>query len=237
MSDPCLADFVVKAPVIFVPGEACDERIFHFLRQSLTVENSAFVPLQWATDSAQMSMLCEDRLHYFTDKVHLVGFALGGYVAAQTAILHPARVASLTLINASVGKVTQAEMAFRKQKVANLTSGNSAKILATDELSSDIPQWLSQMEQDIGLATLAGQYGATKSRKNLLPQLAKQRFPVYSINGQQDPLQAERREQFASLGSAANSTLIKQGGAYLPLEQPQSLAKQLGLILRGNNSV
>ncbi|MEP2603568.1 MAG: alpha/beta hydrolase, partial [Paraglaciecola sp.] len=54
----------------------------------MNIPKRAFVPLQWAQNLDQMRMLSADRLDYFDEPVHLVGFSMGAYIAALTALEH-----------------------------------------------------------------------------------------------------------------------------------------------------
>ena len=70
--------YQISQPAVFFPGTLCDERVFNPCWRHLDIPMRAFVPLQWAEDLAQMKMLSADRLAYFEQPVHLVGYSMGG---------------------------------------------------------------------------------------------------------------------------------------------------------------
>ena len=74
----------VQHPVLFFPGTLCDERIFMPLWQALPAHQRRYVPLQWAASLDDMLALSKDRL-LEGEKVHLVGYSMGGYGAVITA--------------------------------------------------------------------------------------------------------------------------------------------------------
>lgn len=229
--------YQINQPVVFFPGALCDERIFNPCWQHLDIPMRAFVPLQWAEDLAQMKMLSADRLAYFEQPVHLVGFSMGGYIAALTAIENQSGIASLTLISSAGGELPKDEIQQRQQLLKLIKSkrysGMTEKRLKSffHESHHQQNKYLSvvkQMEQDLGAGVLSAQISATQSRKNLLPALAKCSFPIHIISGKQDNLWSES-SVFAMHKQLANSdlTIVDNAGHMLPIEQSKLLAEYL----------
>lgn len=227
----------IEQPVVFFPGTLCDERIFADCWARLDIPMRAFAPLQWAEDLAQMKMLSEDRLDYFEQPVHLVGFSLGGYIAALTAIENPQRVASLTVIANTCNVLPEAELQARKltlkliknKQYGGMTSKLISKLFHTDNAqNSEYQNTIKQMEQDLGSAVLAVQYQATQARKNLLPALAKAKFPINFITGEQDHLFSPDTLNSMKKSVPNSCTQIIAGaGHMLSIEQPALLAQFL----------
>lgn len=197
----------------------------------------AFVPLQWAEDLAQMKMLSTDRLDYFEQPVHLVGYSMGGYVAALTALENKSRIASLTLISSACDELPKVEIEQRRQlltliKAKKYTGMTEKRLLSFFHSShhqhSEYLNIVKQMEQDLGPAVLASQIQATQPRKNLVPALAKCAFPIHLVAGEQDNLLSQPALQ-AIHKQLPNSdiTLIENAGHMLPIEQPKALAEYL----------
>lgn len=229
--------YQLDQPVVFFPGTLCDERIFNACWQYLDIPMRAFVPLQWAEDLAQMKMLSADRLAYFEQPVHLVGYSMGGYIAALTAIENKNCIASLTLIGSACDELPKDEIQQRQQLLKLIKNkqytGMTDKRLKrffhdSHHQHNEYLNTVKQMEQDLGGAVLAAQIGATQPRKNLLPSLAKCRFPIHLVSGEQDNLVNEST-MLAMHKHLANSdmTLIKNAGHMLPIEQSRLLAEYL----------
>lgn len=227
----------ISQPVVFLPGTLCDERIFMPCWQYLDVPYQAYVPLQWADDLNQMLALGHDRLAYFDEPVHLVGYSMGGYLAALIALEAPAKIASLTLIGNTAQALPDSELTQRKNLLAALKQakfkGMSDKQITTmlhkdNRQNQALIALIREMEQDLGMATLSSQLSATSQRKNLIPQLAQCQFKIRFITGEQDHLASEQQLQVAQQQIKNSSvTIITIAGHMLPIEQPKQLADYL----------
>ena len=102
-------------PTLFIPGTLCDERIWQPLWHIIAdnMPNRTYVPVQWANDLNQMLTLTNDRINQYDQKVHLVGYSMGAYIASLAA-LATNKVAKLTLIGYSPNGLSDQEMNQRK---------------------------------------------------------------------------------------------------------------------------
>lgn len=229
--------YEINQPVVFFPGTLCDERVFASCWQYLDIPKRAFVPLQWAEDLVQMKMLSTDRLAYFEQPVHLVGFSMGGYIAALTALENQSDIASLTLIASACDELPKVEIQQRQQLLKSIKNKQYTAMTKKGLYSffhdihhtrSEYLDIVKQMERDLGVAVLSAQISATESRKNLLPALAKCAFPIHLINGEQDNLVSE--STFVAMHKQlpnSDRRLIENAGHMLPIEQSKVLAEYL----------
>jgi pimeloyl-ACP methyl ester carboxylesterase len=220
-------------PVLFFPGTLCDERIFLPLWKSLSIAQRRYVPLQWAATKDDMLALSKDRV-LPNEKVHLVGYSMGGYIAALFASMVPQQVASITLIGYSPLGLSTDEITKRKQLVTMLKKG---------QFKTDNPAYLSRfvhpsrmndesvigvvkaMANDLGKNTLLNHTQATTPRENTTAVLAKINAPVTFIAAQQDniaPLNDIQRA--AKQIPCATLHEFENTGHMIPLEQTAQLA-------------
>jgi pimeloyl-ACP methyl ester carboxylesterase len=229
--------YQISQPVVFFPGTLCDERVFNACWQHLDIPMRAFVPLQWAEDLAQMKMLSADRLAYFEQPVHLVGFSMGGYIAALTAIENQSRIASLTLISSASDELPREEVLQRIQllkliknkRYSGMTDKGLKRVFhESHHQKIEFLNIVKQMEQDLGAGILSTQIAATQSRKNLIPALSKCSFPIHIIWGEQDNFVSEATI-IAMHQQLTNSdmAIFEKAGHMLPIEQSSQLAEYL----------
>jgi pimeloyl-ACP methyl ester carboxylesterase len=231
----------ITQPVVFLPGTLCDERIFMPCWHYLDIPYQAYVPLQWADDLEQMLALGSDRLDYFDQAVHLVGFSMGGYLAALIALQIPSKVASITLIGNTCQALPEAELIQRKNlvtaikqaKFKGMSDSQITNMLhPANRHNNAIIKIIREMEQDLGTATLNSQIKATSERKNLLSQLAQASFKCHFIAGEQDYLAPAAQLHIAQQQIPDSSlNIIAKAGHLLPLEQAKSLAEVLASAL------
>jgi pimeloyl-ACP methyl ester carboxylesterase len=232
----------IKTPVVFFPGTLCDERIFMPLWLALNangnlMESKAFVPLQWADDLEQMLALSEDRLAYFPSKVHLVGFSMGGYIAALVALANPEKVASLTLLSSTGAALASQDLAQRKlllgaiknKQYKGMTQSYIEFMLHTKNHENGlIAALIKEMADDLGPAVLAAQTNATANRQDLIKKLSKQNFTTYFVVGEQDNIATVTQiNDIAASAASLHKEVIVGAGHMLPLEQTDLLANYL----------
>jgi len=229
----------IKTPLIFFPGTLCDERIFIPLWKALnskgnSLENKAYVPLQWADDLTQMLALSEDRLAYFPEKVHLLGYSMGGYIAALTALANPDKVASLTLIASTATALADEELQGRKL-VLNVIKNKQYKGMAQSRIdfmlhsgnqeNKEIVLLIKEMADDLGPSVLAAQTNATSNRQDLINQLSRQQFNTYFLVGEQDKIATVQEiAEIAARAQTFQKEVFANAGHMLPLEQTDALA-------------
>lgn len=232
----------VQHPVLFFPGTLCDERIYLPLWRKLNIAQRRYVPLQWAASLEEMLALSEDRI-LENEKVHLVGYSMGGFIAALVAQRNPANIASVTLIGYNPEGLSKEEIAKRKQLTAMLQQGNFkpdndaylSRFVHPSRLEDDnVIGVIKSMAQDLGKTTLLNHTLATTPRESTVKALAEINAPVTFITAEQDAIAPAQAIQHLkrSLPKAAFH-VISEAGHTLVLEQTEAvasiIAKQIGV--------
>lgn len=224
----------ISTPVLFLPGTQCDERLWLPLWRLLDLEDRRYVPLQWAETLEQMLSLADYGAE--GDRVHLVGFSMGGFIASRFALDNPQQVASLTLIGFDGAGLSQQEQALRQQLVAQLDKGRFKPMTEArlDQMVGQGPngqgarETVREMEQDLGGSVLKYHLLAASARPDLRPALAKASFPVNIIAAKDDQLASlAKLEAMHQALPKSRLLVLENSGHMLPLEQPEALAELL----------
>jgi pimeloyl-ACP methyl ester carboxylesterase len=225
-----------SAPVLFLPGTLCDERVWLPVWQRMKISQRRYVPLQWAATKDDMLALTSDRVIQ-DEKVHLVGYSMGGYIAALWASQNMEHVASITLIGYDAKGLSTEEIARRKQMVTMLSNGdfkpeNSAYfarfVHPTHQENADVMGVVQSMAEDLGKNTLLAHTQATTPREDFVKALVKSKVPVNIIAATDDEI-----VPFASLQTMADSIpsaniyKVENAGHMMLMEQPEKLATLL----------
>lgn len=224
-----------STPVVFLPGTLCDERVWLPLWKQLADINRRYVPLQWATSLDDMLALTADRIE--GEKVHLVGYSMGGFIATLYAIKHSQNIASLTLIGYDPAGLGQAELKRREQITsqkppARFNPHSAAFIqhfIHPDFLQSDsVVSSLTDMASDLGMATLKAQTQATTQRPSMLNALKDAPFPVHVIGASGDNVvpETDLRRSIDCI-SPSSHHIIDGAGHMMLLEKPDEVAALL----------
>ncbi len=183
----------------------------------------------------------EDLLHVLDqlnmEKVHIVGYSMGGRIAITLASLFPNRVASLLLESTTPGLRSKEDRLARRQSDAQL-----AKKIEKDGLSAFVDYWerlplfashlnledsikkaLRQerlSHQAIGLAnSLRGMgTGSMISRWEYLTQF---QFPVHIITGELDQKFIAIAQQMVEMNPLFQHTVVEGAGHCVHLDKPE----------------
>lgn len=207
------------------------------LWQRMSLLQRSYVPLQWADSIAQMVALTEDRISSFEQKVHLVGFSMGGYIASVCACQSAEKIASLTLIGYNPQGLSDEETRQRNSLLKSLKpkaklTMNSARLgqfLTPDELKDALyTQPILDMESDLGNAVLKAHIQATTPRKDMTSALVSAPFPVNFITAQQDKIaDCEAIAKVSSRCIASTHLNLENTAHMMLLSQPENIAQHI----------
>lgn len=226
----------LTTPVLFLPGTLCDERVWLPVWRNLNLAQRRYVPLQWATSLEDMMALTGDRV-LGNEKVHLVGYSMGGYIAARYALANPSQVASLTLLGFDPRGLANDEIARRKQLVEALNKGQFSptaksfieRFVHPDYLhSEDVANVVVDMATDLGKNTLLAHTKATTPRDDLTAKLKQAPFSVNMLGASEDAVAPKGDLARASDEvSATNTAFIQTSAHMMLLEQPEKVARHI----------
>ena len=161
--------------------------------------------------------------HFGVAKGHLLGLSMGGRIAMRTALLHPDRVATLTLVDTHEGFAAfsaEQRRAFVDSRRAPLLAGKEPADIADPVARSLIgphasPEHLEELRRSIAALhkdSYIKSLEATVAQVDL-GDIGAIRAPAHFIVGADDPLTppAMHHEMAAKLGGAPVSVLPRAG--------------------------
>jgi pimeloyl-ACP methyl ester carboxylesterase len=160
------------------------------------------------------------------ERVHLVGYSLGGWIAAEMAVFHPRRLASLTLITPAglrVPGAPQGDLFAMDPEVLFTTffndPANAAQILPDFESLDEIEHQYGEM------ATLARLAWNPRFDPKLERRLARIQAPALVVKAEDDRMiPGEVADRYAELIADVRVETVPGTGHALIVEQPEKTA-------------
>jgi pimeloyl-ACP methyl ester carboxylesterase len=226
----------VKEKIYLIPGLMTDERLWSRLKPFLQNEYElVHVPIPHTEDFDEIIDILFNLFE--EEKVNLLGFSLGGYIASYFAITYPNRVNRLFTVASTPGSSNEAEIERRKEKFAIIEkegfvglSYEKAVSLVEEQNQNDLEliKIIQDMFMDLGKETFITQLTSTFYRKDLYEELINMSIPIwfyYSINDRLLNQQSIKR----LLETKHNIKLISREGTShnIPLEVPQLLSNEI----------
>ncbi len=160
--------------------------------------------------------------------VHLVGYSMGGRLALQYAIRHPARIASLHLLSAHLGLATALERSARRER--DELWAHKLRTLPIDDF---LQQWYDQPL----FRTRELNMHAFERRRRQTPELLAAALQAYSLSHQSDLatqlpsgtslLVGEHDLAYRAFYRAHPHTVIESASHAAHLENPLAVAKAI----------
>lgn len=223
-------------PTLFLPGTLCDERLWLPTWQLMPQLQRRYVPLQWANTIDDMLHLTSDRI-LDGEKVNVVGFSLGGHIAALWATQNPDKVASLVLLNYSPFGLDKSEIQRRKSLVSAINkkqyradADHAIKpyFHPQNQSNTSLVNLVKEMASDLGSSTLLAQIQATTPREATIDKLRKLSCPVHFVGGDKDHLvPTEILERSHQNIPNSRVKIFADSGHMTPLEQTSALVSYL----------
>lgn len=236
---------VAQIPLYFLPGTQCDEQLWqqvfellpkHFIPHDITLPHGN-TPLEI------VHALHQQFAHQQTKPINLIGFSLGGYLAALYASCYPDNLQKLLILANAPHSLPEHEIRLREQTLSYITThgykGMPRKrieqLLANaNKHNADIIDKISAMDKRGGQAMLTQQLTSTSQRINLVPQLSTLPFDIKFVVGEEDNLvNIDTLKQDLALGGSDSQSknvaldIIEHCGHMSPLESPQAVAQHI----------
>lgn len=222
----------------------CDRRLWHSFIAALDLLRPNYFDYHFINIAQKPTIdkILEDiKQQLPSEKVNLLGFSLGGYLASAFALKYSKTIDNLFVVSNMPCALPDKEIKERSRAVAwikrNGYSGIPQKrILALLDKSThknkEIIALIKDMDNSLGAEVLLHQLLATTKRKDIFKQLSQLPLKKYFCVGQNDHLvSVDALTDLQLIDKKMELSIIENTGHMLPLEKPQELAQWLSSIL------
>ena len=224
----------MKAKLYLIPGTMCNARLWSELSAYLHHYELVHMAIPSGGGTEQLVEQLASALP--AQKVALLGFSAGAYLASLLTLHYPEKVEKLMLVSNSPCPLSANELALRQHNLQLINrygyKGISLKkaeamidpSLHSPAVAHHLVSIIRQMDTELGEEVLKAQLLGTSERKDLKNELLKIKQPLCFVYSEQDPLiNVSWMQDFASHSQAVIHR-VAGSGHMLPLEQPQVLS-------------
>lgn len=226
----------VKEKIYLIPGLMTDERLWSRIKPLLENDYELIhIPIPHTEDFDEIIDILDKQFSNDSEeKVNLLGFSLGGYIASYYAITYPNRLNRLLMVAATPGSSSEAEIERRKEKFTVIEkegfkglSYDKAKSLVEkkNKDDSELIKIIQDMFIDLGKERFITQLTSTFYRKDLFADLVNLDLPIWFYYSEDDRLLSPNALD-RLLNNEHNMKLISRVGTShnIPLEVPDLLS-------------
>lgn len=226
----------MKEKIYFIPGLMTDIRLWS---KALPLLKDDFeiihIPIPSSTDFDEIVDILNKE--FKEDKINILGFSLGGYIASYFTCKYPQRVKRLFTVAATPGTTSKVELERREKKLVDFENSSEfglelekAIMLLEEQNQSDLSlaQTMVDMFNDLGRDTFITQLKSTFNRVDLFDKLKDKTIPMHMLYSSNDRLlDLEALDKLHN--QKHNIKLIKRDGTShnIPLEFPELFASSV----------
>ncbi|MDX4037889.1 alpha/beta fold hydrolase [Aliarcobacter skirrowii] len=226
----------MREKIYFIPGLMTDIRLWS---KALPLLKDDFeiihIPIPSSTDFDEIVDILNKE--FKEDKINILGFSLGGYIASYFTCKYPQRVKRLFTVAATPGTTSKVELERREKKLVDFENSSEfgldiekAIMLLEEQNQNDLSlaQTMVDMFNDLGRDTFITQLKSTFNRVDLFDCLKNKTIPMYMLYSSNDRLlDLEALDKLHN--QKHNIKLIKRDGTShnIPLEFPELFANSI----------
>ena len=227
---------MIKEKIYLIPGLMTDHRLWSRLIPILQDEYElVHIPIPHSQDFDEIIDILFNT--FKEEKINLLGFSLGGYIASYFAITYPNRVNRLFTVAATPGNSTEAEIERRKEKFVAIEkngfvglSYEKAKSLLEKKNQNDVEliKIIQDMFIDLGKERFISQLTSTFYRKDLFEDLTNLDIPIWFFYSVNDRLLNQEAVKNLLLDNHNMNVISRDGTSHnIPLEEPELLSSYI----------
>jgi pimeloyl-ACP methyl ester carboxylesterase len=225
----------VSKKLYLIAGTMCNEKLWTELRPYL--DSSLELVYLDIPRGKNFDELADYYNNTFgSEKVSLIGFSLGGYIATYFSMLFPERVEKLFVISNSPTSLSLDEMNQRVDTLKlveiyaykGLSRKKAADLLDPKKQTDRLIDLILGMGRDLGEDEFMSQYQYTSERVDLSPAISRFLFHTHFYYSDDDQrVSSQWFNELKVLGPQLSVINTSGSGHMLPLEKPQELANYI----------
>ena len=224
----------MKEKIYLIPGLMTDNRLWSRIIPLL--ENDYELVHTSIPHSEDFDEIIDILFNEFKEeKVNILGFSLGGYIASYFAITYPNKVNRLFTVAATPGNSTEAEIERRKEKFVAIEkegfvglSYEKAKSLLEKQNDEESIKIIQDMFMDLGKESFISQLTSTFYRKDLFEDLINLSIPIWFFYSKNDRLLNQEAIKKLLLDNHNMNIISREGTSHnIPLEVPELLSNEI----------
>ena len=223
-----------KEKIYLIPGLMTDERLWHRLEPHLQEEYELIhTPIPAHENFDEIIEHIDAQIP--CDKINLLGFSLGGYIASYYAIKKPQKVNRLFLVGSTPSATEQKDIKRRESKLQEARNNKftrlsleKARELLEQKEDEKLAHIMKDMFNDLGHHHFVPQLASTLNRVDLYEDLKTLQMPIKFFYSKED-----RLLNHSSLEALENSKhpfklVCREGNSHnIPLEVPEDLSTHI----------
>ncbi|RBQ29225.1 alpha/beta fold hydrolase [Aliarcobacter vitoriensis] len=225
-----------KEKIYFIPGLMTDIRLW---KKVIPLLENRFeiihTPIPNSTNFDEIVEILSN--NFKEEKINILGFSLGGYIASYFTCKFPQKVKKLFTVSATPGTTSKEELARRELKIEAFKNSHEfgldrEKAISLVEVQNqnddDLIQTIMDMFNELGRDVFLTQLTSTFNRIDLFESLNKLNIPIYMFYSSEDRL-LDKDSLNKLENENHNIKLFKRIGTShnIPLEFPKDLVKHI----------
>ena len=222
----------MKTKIYLFPGLMCNEKLWSKIESDLK-DDYELVYLSLPLKDSINEMI--ESLEFKEEKINLLAFSLGGYLASSYAIKHPNKINKLFLVSSSLTNLNNIEIRTRENLLSKINtlvftglSSKKVQSLIEDKNNKELIFLIQKMYKDLGVNVLISQLKSTLKRENLIYEILDLDISMKIYYSKDDKLInhkwlkefEEKNKKFIFIKTSGSSH-------FLPLEKSGELIKEI----------
>ena len=223
----------IKEKIYLIPGLMTDHRLWHRLEPHLDEYELIHTPIPHSDDFDEVVEHLDSIIE--CEKINLLGFSLGGYIASYFAIKYPHKVNRLFLVGSTPSATEQKDVNYRTLKLEEAKKNpfrplsiKKARDLLEKPDDRIVADTMVDMFNDLGHKSFVSQLSSTLNRVDLFEYLNDLDVPIKFFYSTKDRLLNHKSIEKIMDREHDFELIAREGTSHnIPLEVPIHLSQEI----------